>query len=95
MSRFKLKISSRLVKKKARKQWFQTQKQCRFCSSKEHEDMLDYKNADLLRSFLSERGKILPTRVSGNCFYHQRKLARHMKIARSMALLPYCPVHLV
>jgi len=93
MSKFKLKISSRLLKKKARKQWFMTQKQCRFCGSKDQEQSLDYKNSDLLRSFLTERGKILPSRVSGNCFYHQRLLSRHIKIARSMALLPYCPVH--
>ena len=94
MSKFKLKISSRLLKKKARKQWYLTQKQCRFCGSKEQEAALDYKNADLLSSFLTERGKILPSRVSGNCFYHQKKLSKQIKLARSMALLPYCPVHM-
>ena len=94
MSKFKLKISSRLLKKKALKQWYLTQKHCRFCGSKEQEDTLDYKNADLLKSFLTERGKILPSRVSGNCFYHQKQLSRNIKIARSMALLPYCPVHI-
>ena len=93
MSKFKLKISSRLLKKKARKQWFATQKHCRFCGSKEQEGGLDYKNTDLLRGFLTERGKILPSRVSGNCFYHQKILSKHIKIARSMAMLPYCPVH--
>lgn len=94
MSKFKLKISSRLLKKKARKQWYLTQKHCRFCGSKEQEQNLNYKNSDLLRNFLTERGKILPSRVSGNCFFHQKQLARHIKIARSMALLPYCPVHM-
>ena len=93
MLRFKLKISTRLLKKKARKQWFATQKQCRFCASKDQEETLDYKNCDLLRSFLTERGKILPSRVSGNCYYHQKVASRHIKLARSMALLPYCPVH--
>lgn len=94
MSKFKLKISSRLLKKKARKQWFLTQKHCRFCNNVEHEKDMDYKNSDLLRSFLTERGKILPSRVSGNCFYHQKKLSRQIKLARSMALLPYCSVHM-
>jgi small subunit ribosomal protein S18 len=94
MSRFKLKISSRLLKKKARKQWFLTQKHCRFCGSKDQEGTLDYKNADLLKSFLTERSKILPSRVSGNCFFHQKELARQIKIARSMALLSYCPIHI-
>ncbi|MBU1007980.1 30S ribosomal protein S18 [Candidatus Dependentiae bacterium] len=94
MSKFKLKISSRLLNKKARKQWFMTQKQCRFCGSKDQEGALDYKNADLLKGFLTERGKILPSRVSGNCFFHQKVLAKHIKIARTMALLPYCPVHM-
>jgi small subunit ribosomal protein S18 len=93
MSKFKLKISSRLLKKKARKQWFLTQKHCRFCGSKDQAGALDYKNSDLLKSFLTERGKILPSRVSGNCFFHQKQLSRNIKIARSMALLPYCPVH--
>lgn len=93
MSKFKLKISSRLLSKKARKQWFLTQKNCRFCGKKEQEQALDYKNADLLKGFLTERGKILPSRVSGNCFFHQKLLAKQIKVARSMALLPYCPVH--
>lgn len=93
MSKFKLKVSSRLLRKKARKQWYAAQKHCRFCGSKEQEQALDYKNSDLLRSFLTERGKILPSRVSGNCFYHQRMMSQQIKLARSMALLPYCPVH--
>lgn len=94
MSKFKLKISSRLLNKKARKQWFSGQKHCRFCSGKDQEILLDYKNSDLLKSFLTERGKILPSRVSGNCFYHQKRLSTQIKVARSMALLPYCPVHM-
>jgi len=56
MSKFKLKVSSRLLCKKAKKQWFLTQKHCRFCASKEQEETLNYKNSDLLRSFLTERG---------------------------------------
>ena len=94
MSKFKLKISSRLLKKKARKQWFMTQKHCRFCGNTDQEKALDYKNSDLLKGFLTERGTILPSRVSGNCFFHQKLLSKHIKLARSMALLPYCPVHM-
>lgn len=91
--RFKLRVSTRLVKKKTRKQSFGSQKHCRFCGSKDQEALLDYKNVGLLRNFLTERFKILPSRVSGNCFFHQRELARNIKTARGMALLPYCAVH--
>jgi len=93
MTKFKLKVSSRLLKKKVRKQSFLTPKHCRFCSDKEQEEGIDYKNSNLLRVFLTERGKILPSRVSGNCFFHQRELSKNIKLARSMALLPYCAMH--
>jgi len=93
MSKFKLKVSARLLKKKIRKQSYLGQKHCRFCSDPEQVGFLDYKNVNLLRGFLTERGKILPSRVSGNCFYHQRHLSRQIKIARSMALLPFCSLH--
>jgi small subunit ribosomal protein S18 len=93
MSKFKLKVSARLLKKKIRKQSYVTNKHCRFCADKEQEASIDYKNVGLLRGFLTERGKILPSRVSGNCFYHQRNLANQIKLARSMALLPFCSLH--
>jgi small subunit ribosomal protein S18 len=93
MAKFKLKVSQRLLKKKMRKQSFLTKKRCRFCVSTELSQSLDYKNINLLKGFLTERGKILPSRVSGNCFFHQRSLSRHIKLARSMALLPYCSIH--
>ncbi len=91
--RFKLRVSTKIVKKKTRKQPFNNRKHCRFCTSVSQEVLLDYKNFGLLKNFLTERFKILPSRVSGNCFFHQRVLARNIKIARSMALLPYCAVH--
>lgn len=87
--RVKLKLSARLLKKKTRKKSFSLAKHCRFCSSPEHEMQLDYKNANMLKGFLTERGKILPLRISGNCSYHQRALARAIKKARTMALVPY------
>lgn len=93
MSKLKLKLSSRLVKKKIRKQGFTVKKQCRFKNNEELAVSLDYKNVDLLSNFLTERGKILPSRVSGTSSYYQRKLAQQIKLARSMALLPYCSMH--
>ena len=86
----KLKISTRLLKKKTRKGSFTTAKQCRFCASKNIETLIDYKNIVLLRNFLTERGKILPSRISGTCCLHQRAIAHMIKKARVMALIPYC-----
>jgi small subunit ribosomal protein S18 len=94
MTKVKLKVSSRLVKKKIRKQSYLGPKHCRFCGSPEQETLIDYKNTNLLRVFLTERNKILPSRVSGNCFYHQRFISSEIKVARSMALLPFCPMHI-
>ena len=88
--KIKLKISARLLRKRLRKKSFAGKKQCRFDNNAELAADLDYKNVDLLKHFLTERGKILPSRVSGNCMKHQRQLAKHIKLARSMALLPYC-----
>ncbi len=94
MSKNKLKISSRLLKKKIRKQAYLNPKHCRFCGNKDLEAALDYKNINLLRSFLTERSKILPSRVSGNCSFHQRQMAKEIKRARSIALLPFCAVQM-
>jgi len=90
--KIKLKISSRLVRKKVRKSAYGAQKHCRFCGSAEQEMMLDYKNSTFLKHFLTERGKILPSRISGVCCIHQRELAGAIKKARTMALLPYVTV---
>ncbi|MFA6066620.1 MAG: 30S ribosomal protein S18 [Candidatus Babeliaceae bacterium] len=85
----KLKISARLLRKKARRSSFGVSKHCRFCSNKEQAALLDYKNASLLKHFLTERGKILASRISGNCALHQRDLTGEIKKARVMVLLPY------
>lgn len=62
-------------------------KVCSFCVDKvEH---IDYKDISRLRRYVTERGKILPRRVSGNCARHQRGLTTAIKRARHMALLPY------
>ncbi|MBA2306741.1 30S ribosomal protein S18 [Candidatus Dependentiae bacterium] len=87
--RVKLKISSRVLKKKTRRGTFAGPKHCRFCANDENARMLDYKNSGLLRNFITERGKILPSRISGCCARHQRTLTAEIKNARIMALLPF------
>lgn len=68
-------------KRKARK------KVCAFCVDKI--TAVDYKDVARLRKFTSERGKILPRRITGNCARHQRQLTMAIKRARHMALLPF------
>ncbi|NQT95682.1 MAG: 30S ribosomal protein S18 [Candidatus Omnitrophica bacterium] len=60
---------------------------CRLCKDKSI--TIEYKNAELLKQFITEQGKITPSRISGNCASHQRKIARAIKRARTMALLPF------
>ena len=60
---------------------------CAFCAEKS--TGIDYKDVAKLRRFVSERGKILPRRVTGNCAKHQRQLTTAIKRARHIALLPY------
>jgi small subunit ribosomal protein S18 len=62
-------------------------KVCFFC--KEKVDHIDYKDVNLLKKFVSDKGKIRPRRVTGNCSQHQKRLALAIKSAREMALLPY------
>src|SRR5947199_10745358 len=62
-------------------------KVCIFC--KDHIDWVDYKDVNLLRRFMSDRGKIRARRVTGNCAQHQRDVAVAIKTARELALLPY------
>ena len=62
-------------------------KMCRFCG--EDAPQIDYKDARMLRGFITERGKIVPRRISGNCAKHQRQIATAIKRARVIGLLPY------
>jgi len=62
-------------------------KVCRFCAEKVRD--IDYKQIQVLRTFVSDGGKILSSRVTGNCARHQRQLSRSIKRARNLALLPY------
>ncbi|MEW6571280.1 MAG: 30S ribosomal protein S18 [Nitrospirota bacterium] len=66
---------------------FQRRKFCRFCSDKV--EFIDYKNVRILRNYLTERGKILPRRMTGTCAKHQRELTESIKRARSIALLAF------
>jgi len=65
---------------------FFKKKVCKFCIQKLK---IDYKDADTLRRFITERGKILPRRITGTCAKHQRALALAIKQARNIALLPF------
>jgi small subunit ribosomal protein S18 len=70
-----------------RRPMFRRRKVCKFCADKI--DDINYKDAKLLASFVPERGKILPRRISGTCAMHQRKLQTAIKRARQIALIPY------
>ncbi len=65
---------------------FFRKKVCRFCTQSQE---ADYKNIEMLKRFITERGKILPRRITGTCDKHQRALAREIKIARTIAFLPF------
>jgi small subunit ribosomal protein S18 len=66
---------------------FGRRKVCRFCADKTLK--VDYKDQGQLKYFLTERGKIIPRRISGNCALHQRQVATAIKRARMLAVLPY------
>lgn len=62
-------------------------KVCTFCA--DHVEVIDYKDVARLRKYVSERGKILPKRMSGTCAKHQRELTTAIKRSRHLALLPF------
>ncbi len=72
---------------------FQRRKVCRFCAEKNL--TIDYKEPRTLRFFITERGKIVPRRISGNCAAHQRHITEAIKRARNIALLPIAANHAV
>ncbi|MEW6221646.1 MAG: 30S ribosomal protein S18 [Thermodesulfobacteriota bacterium] len=69
------------------KKFFGRRKVCRFCADKTLQ--IDYKDPKSLRHFVTERGKIIPRRIYGNCAKHQRQVTEAIKRARQIALLPY------
>ena len=62
-------------------------KGCQFCADKA--ETIDYKDVEKLRKYVTERGKILPKRITGTCAMHQRAVTTAVKRARTVALLPY------
>lgn len=70
-----------------KKQYFRRKKMCRFCVEKI--DDINYKDVRLIASFISERGKITPRRISGVCTPHQKRLSQAIKQSRNIALLPF------
>lgn len=62
-------------------------KSCRFCAKGAHEP--DYKNYEALKRYITERGKILPARITGTCAKHQRMINSEVKKARTLAYLPF------
>jgi len=75
------------MKNNKRKRLYRRRKVCRFCADSSL--TIDYKDPRTLRFFTTERGKIIPRRVSGNCAKHQRELTTAIKRARTIALMPY------
>ncbi len=78
-------MENREFKKPARRP--SRRKVCSFCLEKAKS--IDYKDVAKLRKYLTEKGKILPSRMTGTCAKHQRELAVAIKRARQMALIPY------
>ena len=74
-----------------RKKFAPRRKYCRFCA--DPDTPLNYKHPEILRDFLTERGKIVARRITGTCAKHQRQLTTEIKRARQMALLFYTTAH--
>ncbi len=70
-----------------KKRFFHRRKVCRFCADSNLK--INYKDSGMLKYFITERAKIIPRRISGTCAKHQRELAREIKKARTIALLPF------
>ena|SRR5579863_530631 len=70
-----------------RKQYFRRRKVCKFCDEKI--DLIDYKDVRMVSQFVSDRGKILPRRLTGTCSPHQRLLTVAIKRARNLAFIPF------
>lgn len=77
--------------KSKKKKTFQRHKICRFCADSSL--VIDYKDYSMLRFFVTERGKIIPRRISGNCARHQRRITNAVKRARNIALIPFTVAH--
>lgn len=81
------KTENKTEQKRRERREYTRRKVCRFCTDSTLR--IDYKNYRLLKTFITERGRIIPSRVSGNCAKHQRQLTTEIKRARHLALLPF------
>jgi small subunit ribosomal protein S18 len=79
-----------MVAYRRRRRSFPRRKVCRFCADSNVK--IDYKDPKLLKYFITERGKIIPRRISGNCARHQREITLAIKRARHIALMPYTTI---
>lgn len=86
MAKFSVKLRSR-AKKKKKKRTLSRSKVCRL--TVDRVCYIDYKDVNLLKHYVTERGKIIPRRITGATAHHQRMLTRAIKLARQIALLPY------
>ena len=82
-----MRIRPKPLIKKRDKNFIPRRRVCRFCIGKIKS--IDYKDFKMLEAFITERGKILSSRISGNCAKHQRRIAEAIKKARFISLLPY------
>ncbi len=81
-----------MARPRTNRRYTSRRKSCAFCVEKV--EKIDYKDVDTLNRYVSETGKILPARKTGVCARHQRALARAIKRARHMALLPFVAKHI-
>ena len=86
MFKKKLRDDKNKGRKRVVKKGIRVKKDCAFCKNSLD---IDYKNIELIARYVSSRGKILSRRISGNCAKHQRKVAREIKRARFLNLIPY------
>jgi small subunit ribosomal protein S18 len=89
--RAKARKKARKAAKKKGSGSFGRKKVCRFCADQSAK--IEYRDPKGLRYFMTETGKMIPSRISGNCARHQRQVAIAIKRARQIALMPYAPSH--
>jgi len=75
------------IRRRPRARFVKRRRVCRFCAAKVK--YIDYKDVGKLQSYITQRGKVIPRRISGNCAKHQRQLVRAIKRARIIALMPF------
>ena len=90
-ARLRAKARKKARKALKKKGGFLRKKVCRFCSDRKL--TIDYKDPRGLRYFVTETGKVIPQRISGNCAKHQREVTTAIKRARQLALMPYASQH--